>query len=232
MRIHLRRLPPGILGIYGPRRNLLPERMRLLAPDAAASVLALEGTPHRLRISDMFRSAESSLSAAAEKRGVQRPAFSGHNFGFSIDLDVADCMRRWRMNKRQLDDFMASRGWYCHRKDHRLAFEGWHYNFLSIGVEAARYLVASSRSASTAPALEAKIQDRYGAEMELSPVQVQAALRRLRLYSGALDGLVGPLSQEALRIFQRAWRLPVTGVADATTARTLAFVAADLVIEE
>ena len=41
MRIRLQRLPASILGIYGPRKELLPERMRLLPPDAAASLLAM-----------------------------------------------------------------------------------------------------------------------------------------------------------------------------------------------
>lgn len=230
MCIQLQRLPASILGIYGPRKDLLPERMRLLHPDAAASLLAMEGTPRRLRISDMFRSAEASLNAVFEKRGVQRPGYSGHNFGFSIDIDVGDCMRRFGMNKRQLDEHLAACGWVCHRKDHALGDESWHYNFVSTGSEAARYLAASTRSTSTAPALEARIREHYGAAMDLSPTEVQGALRRLRLYSGAVDGDLGPLSRQAIRIFQRAWGLAITGSVDAITARTLAFVAAELVI--
>ena len=81
-----------------------------------------------------------------------------------------------------------------------------------------------------APALEAWIQDHYGPAMVLSPIQIQACLRRLRMYSGALDGELGPLSCQAVLVFQRAWGLPATGKANAITQRTLAFVSADLVI--
>ena len=230
MCLRLRQLPASILGIYGPGKNTLPERMRYLDPEAAASYLALEGTHQRLPVSDMWRSADSSLHASLEKRGVQRPAFSGHNFGLSIDLDVRDCMDRWHASKRTLDALMASQGWYCHRKDHVLDSESWHFNFLGVGQVAQRYLAQSSRAPSTAPALEAKIQDMYGADMDLSAVQLQAALRRAHLYTGDLDGILGPLSRRAILSFQRAWDLPATGVADTVTQRTLAFVTAEVEI--
>ncbi len=230
MCLRLRKLPATILGIYGPGKNILPERMRYLEPEAAASYLGLEATSHRLRVSDMWRSADSSLSASLEKRGVQRPAFSGHNFGLSIDLDVRDCMDRLHMSKRALDDFMASQGWYCHRKDHVLDAESWHFNFLGVGEEGQRYLTKSARAQSTAPALEAKIQELYGADLDLSALQVQAALRRAHLYTGDLDGIPGPMSRRALLSFQRAWDLPATGVADSVTQRTLAFVTAEVEI--
>jgi len=230
MCLRLRKLPATILGIYGPGKNSLPERMRYLEPEAADSYLALEATPQRLRVTDMWRSADSSLQASLEKRGVQRPAFSGHNYGLSIDLDVRDCMDRLHMSKRALDDFMASQGWYCHRKDHVLDSEGWHFNFLGIGGDAERYLAQSARAQSTAPALEAKIQELYGADLDLPALQVQAALRRAHLYTGDLDGILGPMSRRAILSFQRAWELPATGVADTVTQRTLAFVTAEVEI--
>lgn len=227
LRVPVRRLPASVLGIYGPRRNLLPERMRYLHPDGADSFLRLDASPQRPRVSDMMRSPESSLQALREKRGVQPPAFSGHNFGLSIDLDVKDCMRRWRMSKAQVDERLARAGWYCHRRDHRIASECWHYNFLGVGAEAARLLRACDRR-TTAGGLEARIQELYGPALTLSPLAAQAALRRLRLYSGDLDGKLGPLSREALRIFQRAWMLAPTGELDAVTQRILAVVASEL----
>ena len=225
LHIQLRPLPATILGIYGPGRDQLPERMRYLHPAAAASYLEIEATPQRLRVTDMLRSADSSLDAAERKSGVQRPGYSGHNFGLCIDIDVKDCMRRRKMAKATLDAFLAARGWYCHRKDHALAAESWHYSFLGTGAEAKDYLAASAQSTNTAAALEAKIVDLYGAAFRLDAAQVQAALRQLRLYSGAVDGMLGPLSRQAINAFQRAWQLPVTGSADARTQRTLAFVA-------
>jgi hypothetical protein len=228
MRLRLRKLPARILGIYGAGKDELPERMRYLEPEAAESYLALEGSPRRLRVSDMLRSAESSLLACQQKRGVQPPAFSGHNYGLSIDVHVADCLRRFRMDKRTLDGFLAAAGWHCHRKDHALGAESWHFNYLGRGAEAHRYLAASAKASTTLAALEAKIQDRYGAAMKLSAVAIQTALQRLSMYSGALDGDLGALSKQAIQVFQRAWQLDPSGKPDARTQRTLAFVAADL----
>ena len=88
MKLKLTPLPATVLGIYGPSKDTLPERMRYLHPEAAASYLKLDAGPHRLRVSDMWRSAEASMRARNEKRGVQAPGRSGHNYGFCIDLDV------------------------------------------------------------------------------------------------------------------------------------------------
>ena len=214
-------LPPSILGIYGPGKDILPERMRYLHPQAAASFLKLEAGPHRLRVSDVWRSAEASAQARGEKRGVQPPGRSGHNFGFCIDLDVNYMLAHYRWKKPELDAFMNENGWYCHRKDHEQDNECWHFNYF--GAEAPKYLAASEGSRVTSAGLEQKIQDVYGQHFVLSPVDIQNALRTLKLYGGEVDGSLGPLSAEALKAFQRTWELPVTGKADEETQRLLAF---------
>src|SRR3990172_9368429 len=78
-------------GIYGVKKDHLPDRMRFLHPAAAASFH--QNLAETVTVSDMFRSAEASLQARRERRGAQRPGFSGHNFGFSIDIDVDRTMR-------------------------------------------------------------------------------------------------------------------------------------------
>lgn len=45
-------------------------------------------------------------------------------------------------------------------------------------------------------------------------VQVQAALRKLGYYGGAVDGLMGPATQTAIRTFQIDHGLSVTGKID------------------
>jgi hypothetical protein len=223
--LNLSQLPASILGIYGPGTDMLPDRMRFLHPDAAASYLSLEAGPQRLRVSDMWRSAESSLQARREKRGVQPPGHSGHNFGFSIDLDVDWMLSRYRWSKEQLDLYMNQNGWFCYRRDHLRDAESWHFNFF--GADSAKYMAVGAGSGSTAAALEQKIQDFYGAAFQLTPTQVQTALQALKLYTGAIDGAVGPLSAEAIRAFQRTWELPPSGTADPDTQRLMAFVTAD-----
>ena len=100
-----------VRGIYGKRKNELPERMRYLSPAAAQSYV--EDLSSVVVVSDMFRSAESSLQAKRERRGAQRPAYSGHNYGYSIDIDVGATMKALGLNtKRELDAWMNARGWY------------------------------------------------------------------------------------------------------------------------
>jgi Putative peptidoglycan binding domain len=225
LKLRLIPLPPSIQGIYGPEKNTLPERMRYLHPDAAASYMAMEAGPHRLRVSDMWRSAEASMRARAEKRGVQPPGRSGHNFGFCVDLDVDWMLSRYRWSKAELDQYMNANGWYCHRKDHERDSESWHYNFF--GPERDKYLDATRGSTSTAPGLERKIQDVYGGSFALTPLETQTALKTLRLYGGAIDGDLGPLAREAVMAFQRTWSLPSHGEVDADTQRLLAFVTSE-----
>jgi peptidoglycan hydrolase-like protein with peptidoglycan-binding domain len=50
---------------------------------------------------------------------------------------------------------------------------------------------------------------------------VQVALRALGLYSGPIDGVVGPQTVSAVRTAQVRFRLPVTGAIDARTRRAL-----------
>lgn len=221
MKLKLAPLPATVLGIYGPSKNELPERMRYLHPDAAASFLKLEAGPHRLRVSDMWRSAEASMRARTEKRGVQPPGRSGHNYGFCIDLDVDWMLKEYRWNKAQLDQFMSDAGWFCHRKDHERDSESWHFNFF--GAQSSRYLAESEGKSSTAAGLELKIQDLYGESFRLSSTEAQTALAALKLYGGAIDGELGGLSGEALKAFKRTWELPGGGELDAETQRLLAF---------
>jgi len=169
----------------------------------------------------MFRSAEASLAAVKARRGAQPPSFSGHNYGLSIDVDVDWCLKKGRFaSKLDLDSYLELHGWQCHRRDHKLEFEAWHYNW-RIDV----YLKATDKT--TAPALERKIQDLYGEKLKLTKSQAQECLKRLGLYNGTVDGILGPLSREAIAAFQRAWQIqdpPQT--LGSRTQRLLAYVSA------
>lgn len=213
---------PHVTGIYGPKKDTLPARMRYLAPPAAS---AFKGIANVVVLSDMFRSAESSLRARKERRGAQRPGYSGHNYGFSIDLAVTRSMRvQGLKSKAQLDEFMAHHGWYCHRRDHRRKFEEWHYNYFG---SAYRQYVRPGDTRTSA-GLERMITAWYGAWWQkMEAKDAQRALQRLGLYDGDLDGKFGPLSKTALEVFQRAWRLPVNSNLNVMTRRTLAYVSAD-----
>ena len=234
MILTLARLPESaVVGIYNGK---LPERMRFLHPSAARSFMLLatqlQEAQVDLVVSDMYRSAESSLAAVAAGRGAKAPGYSGHNYGFSIDLDVDAILKSIRWKKPDLDAFMSSGGWYCHRKDEKRGTEDWHYNFLgSRPVEVVPLLAAAKGRLSTAASVELRIVTSYGAAMKLTPTAAQAALAVLRLYSGKVDGKLGPLSKASIAAFQRAWKLTPTGDLDARTQRTLAFVTAGRTIQ-
>jgi peptidoglycan hydrolase-like protein with peptidoglycan-binding domain len=50
---------------------------------------------------------------------------------------------------------------------------------------------------------------------------VQSELQRLGYYSYAVDGVLGPLMQEALSRYQRDHGLPITGTIDPETVESL-----------
>jgi hypothetical protein len=213
----------AVRGIYGPARNQLPARMRFLHPDAAASYVRLADF---LVVSDMFRSPESSLQAVREKRGAQPPAFSAHNYGLAIDLDIQATLTNLETTiKAQLDANMEASGWFCHRRDHRSDHEAWHYNFLGVGAE----IPGNLRS--TASLIEARIVELGGKDLAPDDSESQEMLKKLHLYSGEIDGKIGPLSAEAIRVFQRAWGLVETGALEPRTRRTLAYVSCERLVQ-
>jgi hypothetical protein len=225
---------PGVLGIYGknpiggvPAGDYFPASAALLHPDAATAYLTVEAASGvRLRVSDIFRTPESSLLAMQQKRGVLAPGFSGHNFGFSIDIAVDDCLKRFSATKQQFDEMMETFGWYCHRKDRARGFEDWHFNYFGTGSEAAPYLAACAQSTVTSAGVEAKMKAVYGENFTLSTTEMQTLLQKLKMYGGGIDGDFGPKSQAAVLAFERAWKLPEDGSPDPKMMRTLATVAA------
>jgi len=201
--------------------GILPVRMRRLAPEAYDAFGPISKV---VVVSDMFRSAEASLNAIRRKAGAAAPSRSAHNYGRALDLDIIETLKRNKdlKRKRDLDKFMESHGWYCHRRDHRMRSEAWHFNHL--GLDGGGYLKASDPR--TSWAIERLLKDRYGSCWELTVEEQQRALALLRLYGGAIDGIWGDLSTEACRCFQRTWDLVVDGICGTVTQRTLAYVTA------
>lgn len=221
----------AVHGIYkvGGVPGRMPDRMRFLHPDVAPFFSTI--APWAV-CSDMFRSPESSLAAVQGGRGAKAPGYSAHNYGLAIDLDLGASRKglaarigRAAVSKAELDEAMEAAGWYCHRRDHLNAFEAWHYNFLGINT------VIGPKFKSTAGWIEAKIVKLYGGQLRPDDLACQEALKRLRLYSGAIDGDIGPISRAAIGAFQRTWSLEATGKLDDKTRRTLAYVACERVIE-
>lgn len=215
-------------GTYGAAGNALPDRMRYLLPEAAASVERMAAEGRKVRASDVFRDATGSLVAKqANPNGAKAPAFSAHNFGLAMDIDHAVLRARWGgISKKELDALMDGYGWVCHRIDHQIDSECWHYNYLDLPDSPTGQRYRGLVTTSSAGAVEQRIQDLYGASFVLSTADVQAALHEMHLYNGAIDGDVGPLTRQAISSFQRAWALPESGDATPATQRTIAYVSA------
>jgi len=230
--LKLRRLPSSTVGIYGTGKNLMPTRALLLHPEAAASFLAYENEVGGLVYSDIYRSAESSLAAAKSGRGAQPPGFSGHNFGFSVDVAIDETMKRRNWTYPQLVAFLESKGWYCFRRDGSRGAEDWHMNYLGIGDHAKAVLLTLRPGPGRwSEAVEAAISKHYGEALKLDNFDIQRCLARLKLYRGGVDGDVGPLTREAAYAFCRAWNISTTDMGT-RFQRTLAFVAADYEVQE
>lgn len=214
----------GVVGVYGKTGDVFPTRMAFLHPDAAASFRAIQAKGV-VRVSDMFRSAEESLRARAEKSGVQPPGYSAHNYGVAIDVAVDDCLKTFKMAKPVFDSMMENHGWYCHRSDGRRGFEDWHFNYL--GKNPGKYL-AGLGTRTRDIAVEAFIRDLFGDDLKLTPEEAQIALAKMKMYRGEIDGIWGGGSKQALLAFQRAWKLNENGDLDERTERTLAYVSAEI----
>jgi hypothetical protein len=189
----------------------MPRRALWLSPPAAVSFNA--HLADVVTISDMFRSADSSLAARKAGRGAAAPGRSAHNYGRAIDVDVSVTMARLKLaNKAALDAWLAERGWHCWRADHKLERESWHYYY---GAGPTGYPSPPVYRGGNAVAW-------WTADMAATfPVAFnvarrQRALSALGFYGGALDGIAGPLTRLAEATCARAW--------GASDDRTLAFV--------
>lgn len=193
------------VGIYGPKKNEMPARMRWLHPDAAASFAQIADV---VVVSDMFRSPDSSLQAVREGRGAAAPGRSSHNYGRAFDVAVAASMKLTGCaTKAEFDAFMASHGWHCWRQDGKSGSECWHYFYAASGF----YYV----NGNGVHWWSATMFKEY--PVALTATERQCALRSLGFYGGAIDGKFGDLSSTALGAFRNAW-----GSGD---DRTLAYVA-------
>ena len=191
---------PALASIYTPT----PKRMAYLEPGAWQALrLAFLAWP-TLRWTDLFRSPEASLAAVAAGRGAQLPGYSGHNYGFCVDIDVDYALggpTSRGKTKYKLDEHMESYGWVCHRRDGKRGREDWHFSHIPYATIAGNY---------SSDELERKIVDNYGAYWAEAAANVaveQECLRECKLYSGELDGKPGPLTEQARKVFRRAWKI-------------------------
>lgn len=211
---------PQLAGPQGDGYNgLVPKRFLYMRPEAAQALMLVEADTGGLVYTDIFRSAESSRKAYATKPGTQPPAYSYHNYGGPVDIDIDASKKKLGTTYGGIITIMEARGFYCHRRDGEAGegqSESWHFNFL--GDLAAGLLAATTSDHKTwANPAEAMIQHFYAEELYPSDDQVALLL---------------PIAHATdVKDFQKKWGLDVDGVVGPKTRRTLAYATATLQIE-
>jgi hypothetical protein len=201
----------------------LPTRSLFLHPLAARSFL--DELTDMVVVVDMLRSAEASLLAVSAGLGSRPPGYSGHNFGFSIDVALEPTLTTRGLSKAALDRWLVERGWYCARRDAQRGLDDNHYDYLRAGAE-----LDLASTADPVKDIEQLIMRVYEGTLFPDDEECQVLLRKLRMYGGLVDGVIGRYTSEAIAVFQRAWNLTADpkvrpGVLDTRTRRTLAYVA-------
>lgn len=229
--LHLRKLGK-VRGIYpskdGSIRDLFPARAAFMHPEAAAAFLRMEQQEGPFIYSDILRGADESRKACMAGRGSQPPGYSGHNFGLSFDIDVEGVMRERKWGFEKLAKALMTHGFHPYRRDYSRGPEDWHFNYL--GPYAQHILRKTKERAKWQFAAEEVIQSYYPGIAPLSSQDIQRSLKKLGLYSGDIDGDIGPLTKTAVNLFNQAWNIGL-GLMNERFHRTLAFVAAERVVE-
>lgn len=204
--LDLAALPEDYPGIYriGGVEGRLPARFRWLHPWALTALEAVNSALGlRLPLSDVLRSPIESAMARATKTGVMPPGFSGHNYGFSIDVDINAVVQK--VTYHDLLQAMADQHWYPIRSDGVRGFEDWHFNW--IRHDGPPKTTAVYNRGQRQLDLSNMVDDYRSILIDTQVDLMQARLKVLGLYHGEIDGLLGPHTREGALAFRRAYQL-------------------------
>lgn len=201
--------------------------MKLLAPDAALALVALEKDTGGLVYGDMWRDGMMNLLVRRSNRAVPLPGYCGHNYGIAIDLDIGTILEEKKILYEDLLHLMKKRGWVCLRRDGERNKPGSEH-FVFLGDQASRYLARCTMDPITwVVPTEMIIMEKYGTCFDLDVAGVQELLTRLSIYVGPITGQKDAYTREAILTFQRAWDLTQSGSVDMMLCRALAFISAE-----
>ena len=213
--IPLRRVP-NVIGIYkrGENEDFFPRRWSLLrdvGPSPTPYEIfqrVMEEFP-TLRVSDMIRSPDASLRARLRKRGVQLPGYSGHNFGISIDIDVASILGDIDLGWDEFKSRMVQLGATPYNKTSGASdFEAWHWNLLDLSYKG---LPWGTKGRDVEDWITTTFGDQLyiGCEDHRSYWRaVQKAMAEFKFYdAGGIDGLPGPMTRAGLEQFRTGAKL-------------------------
>lgn len=210
-------------GIYGTKGNALPRRMsRLVRPAANAlkkvfdEVYAAGG---HLYISDMFRSAAEQQRAHEDWKSGRKSAYSPpscssvHEAARAIDIDAFDT----GIGHKRVREILNKHGW-VNIVETLTGAECWHYEYREAKWEQHK---AQHGYPTMARGMKEEIGNtvaRAKAEKREQEIrELQSALNKLLGLSMSVDGVYGAATKDAVRKFQRRYRLQVDGVAGPIT---------------
>lgn len=176
------------------RTGRLPKRMSWMEPGAASEFERMNKTcDQRMTFTDVYRSTMTQILAIRragkkKRRLYAPPTKSGHNFAFSLDVDIEETLENFRKSRvpelvaASRDDQALGR-WMLQFGFSGIRRERWHYNHLG-------------DHASTVKKIEAV----HGAELAPGNEDVQRALNRLVNQNLDIDGMLGMKTTEAARL--------------------------------
>ena len=210
---------PAWRGYTSNRTGFLPKRMSWMEPKAADSLTKMsDACGGRIEVTDGFRSVlfqvESIREQKAKRRLFAKPTKSGHNFGFSIDIKVAETLENFRKSKipelvaagrdrAALVRWMKKFGWTGIKK------ESWHFNFLGDHESTSK-----------------KIEALYAKSFEINNQDVQRALNKLvgddLEEPLVIDGVIALKTSAAANLADKVLNLNDRGAFSAWFRRVLA----------
>lgn len=196
-------------------------RYKYLAQDAARALRQMQKEINGISYTDMWRDPITQLEKNRLHPELPALGYDGHSYGMTISIDIHSIDRQVGYDRALL--VFKKHGWHCHRRDGQIGNLCEQFHFF--GEFAERYLVKASFDPETwNRPVEEYIYSKYGMEFQKDLRTAQTFLAKAGLYRGEASGSLDAYTREALMAFQRTWRLPETGQADAALCRVLTLV--------
>jgi len=198
----------------------LPPEISWLQPDAARAYDEMQkACGHRLILLDAFRPvlAQIECNRGNDQRKHATPTKSGHNFGWSFDVDFKNTILQFARSgspelmaasrdRNAVARWMLQFGWYAVKN------EGGHFDFLT-----------------SFPTVLARIDTMYGEGFALTNHDVQRALNKLVGSNLEIDGDLGMNTHEQMLKADRILDVDDRGDASQWWRRVLAGATAEIV---
>ncbi len=164
---------------------------------------------------DIFRTTHQQVQTLKKKPNLAyKPGTSGHEFGISVDISTGNLFAEAKNKKISYsvddlrNDFLKF-GWTYSLK------EVWHFNHLDGRLS-----------------IQSWVQEMYGdiwsSDNDLSSFDLQRYLTKLGYYTGRIDGIIGLMTKDSIKSFQKDYLLDVDGIVGPNTRKLILVASAEL----